>query len=360
MPYFPFNMFPYSNIHNLNLDWMLAVMQELTRKITEYEGSATPYDQAPLMDGAASPGDSPNYARGNHRHPTDSSKFDKTGGTITGILDVAPRRVWAYLATPGWYRVLSFESNIANDVMGAAGMQIDLFINRSGVDNEAHKITLDLIYNPMFIDEVSKSNNNLITKVRYTRTTTGAKQYGYVDIYYAGSAQNTVLVDFAAHTASPAVMEKVNAAALQYVAASPASETVVTEKSLFPNNIMADVSNMISWNSDYVADASGIKVYLDRNKLFFVGALIMVDNIDLKGLIIATLDSKIAVVANSELNSTFNNDVADVNSFNYPTVLYTYSPTQIRFANESSNAANHVGIPTTRNRLRINCMLPLQ
>lgn len=229
MPYFPFNMFPYSNLHNLNLDWMLMTIQALTERIMQYEGSATPYDDAPLMDGTASPGAAFKYARGDHRHPSDTTKFDKTGGTIMGIVDIAPRRVWAYLAAPGWYRVLSYESNIANDVMGAAGMQIDLFINRSGASNEAHKITLDLIYNPAFIAELSKSNNKLITKIRYNRSTAGAKQYGYVDIYYAGNAQNTVLVDFALHTASPAVMEKVNAAALQYVAASPSDETTLAE-----------------------------------------------------------------------------------------------------------------------------------
>lgn len=235
MPYFPFNMFPYSNLHNLNLDWMLMTIQALTERIMQYEGSATPYDDAPLMDGTASPGAAFKYARGDHRHPSDTTKFDKTGGTIMGIVDIAPRRVWTYLGAPGWYRVLSYESNIANDVMGAAGMQIDLFINRSGASNEAHKITLDLIYNPAFVAELSKSNNNLITKIRYNKSTAGAKQYGYVDIYYAGNAQNTVLVDFALHTASPAVMEKVNAAALQNVAASPAGETVLTEYSFAAN-----------------------------------------------------------------------------------------------------------------------------
>lgn len=235
MPYFPFNMFPYSNLHNLNLDWMLMTIQALTDRIMQYEGSATPYDDAPLMDGTASPGAAFKYARGDHRHPSDTSKFDKTGGTIMGIVDIAPRRVWAYLSAPGWYRVLSYESNIANDVMGAAGMQIDLFINRSGANNEAHKITLDLIYNPAFIAELSKSNNKLITKIRYNRSTAGAKQYGYVDIYYAGNAQNTVLVDFAIHTASPAVMEKVNAAALQYAAASPSDETTLAEYNFADN-----------------------------------------------------------------------------------------------------------------------------
>jgi hypothetical protein len=39
-------------------------------------GSGTPYDSDPEMDGTADPGDSDEYARGNHVHPSDTSKSD--------------------------------------------------------------------------------------------------------------------------------------------------------------------------------------------------------------------------------------------------------------------------------------------
>lgn len=40
----------------------------------------------PLMDGTGSAGSSAAFARGDHRHPSDSTKLDKSGGTMTGGL----------------------------------------------------------------------------------------------------------------------------------------------------------------------------------------------------------------------------------------------------------------------------------
>ncbi|MCH5165655.1 MAG: hypothetical protein J1G01_04570 [Clostridiales bacterium] len=43
-------------------------------------------DSTPLMDGDASPGTLSTYARGDHRHPSDTSKVSKSGDTMTGSL----------------------------------------------------------------------------------------------------------------------------------------------------------------------------------------------------------------------------------------------------------------------------------
>lgn len=43
----------------------------------------------PLMDGMGSAGVAEEYARGDHRHPSDTSKLDKSGGTMTGLLKLA-------------------------------------------------------------------------------------------------------------------------------------------------------------------------------------------------------------------------------------------------------------------------------
>lgn len=43
----------------------------------------------PLMDGRGSAGVAEEYARGDHRHPSDTSKLDKSGGTMTGLLKLA-------------------------------------------------------------------------------------------------------------------------------------------------------------------------------------------------------------------------------------------------------------------------------
>lgn len=39
-------------------------------------GGGTPYDNTPSMDGIGSSGSSTKYARGDHRHPSDSRKAD--------------------------------------------------------------------------------------------------------------------------------------------------------------------------------------------------------------------------------------------------------------------------------------------
>lgn len=65
---------PWSNFHELNLDWVLEKMKALETKVDDYTGSAVPSNDPPLMDGVASVGSSVNYARGDHVHPTDTSR----------------------------------------------------------------------------------------------------------------------------------------------------------------------------------------------------------------------------------------------------------------------------------------------
>ena len=68
------NIFPYSNFHDLNLDWLLQQVRQLRTDVDGLIGSATPSDDTPVMDGAGDPGSSTNYARGDHQHPTDTSR----------------------------------------------------------------------------------------------------------------------------------------------------------------------------------------------------------------------------------------------------------------------------------------------
>lgn len=44
----------------------------------------SPYDENPEMDGTATPGQSSAYARGDHAHPSDTTKADKVSGAISG------------------------------------------------------------------------------------------------------------------------------------------------------------------------------------------------------------------------------------------------------------------------------------
>lgn len=72
------NLIPYSNFHELNLDWLLQQVKQLRTDVDGLIGSATPYNSTPEMDGAGSAGSSASYARGDHQHPTDTSRASAT------------------------------------------------------------------------------------------------------------------------------------------------------------------------------------------------------------------------------------------------------------------------------------------
>ena len=72
------NIFPYSNFHDLNLDWLLQQVKQLRTDVDGLIGSATPSNDTPEMDGAGAAGTSVTYARGDHQHPTDTSRASAT------------------------------------------------------------------------------------------------------------------------------------------------------------------------------------------------------------------------------------------------------------------------------------------
>lgn len=72
------NLIPYSNFHELNLDWLLQQVKQLRTEVDGLIGSATPYNMTPDMDGLGTPGVSASYARGDHQHPTDTSRASAT------------------------------------------------------------------------------------------------------------------------------------------------------------------------------------------------------------------------------------------------------------------------------------------
>lgn len=66
--------FPWTNTHELNLDWLIRTVKSLLRRVKTLEesggggGGADPYDGTPAALGTASPGVSDQYARGDHIH----------------------------------------------------------------------------------------------------------------------------------------------------------------------------------------------------------------------------------------------------------------------------------------------------
>lgn len=82
------NIFPFSNFHDLNLDWLLQKMKELEEKVNNIVGGATPATNTPNMDGTGSPGSAISYSRGDHTHPTDTSRASTADlNALSGQLD---------------------------------------------------------------------------------------------------------------------------------------------------------------------------------------------------------------------------------------------------------------------------------
>ena len=154
--------------------------------------------------------------------------------TIGGVLDVTPRRCYATLSSPGWYRVMKMTGSNTGEADGAGGFIVDFNITRNvdTANNEAHKISLMATWgNIKFINEQSVSNTLGITKIR----TTNSGSNLYVDVYYALSTQNTVTVAFDV-TCRGGDQSKFNSQPLTGVYPSPSGETVLTEYTFAENS----------------------------------------------------------------------------------------------------------------------------
>lgn len=86
-----------STTNTLNIGTNSVVIPNRTSELNNDAGFITDSDipegaaassATPLMDGTASAGESNAFARGDHRHPSDTSKLSTSGGTITGTLTV--------------------------------------------------------------------------------------------------------------------------------------------------------------------------------------------------------------------------------------------------------------------------------
>ena len=121
-----------------------------------------------------------------------SSEIRANDVTINGVLDVTQRRCEATVSYRGWHRVCK----IATIGRGDYSFAIDLNICRQFYyeNNEQHSIRLVGVFdNFSFVDEDSKSNSQIITKVRYTRD---SNNNGYVDIYYDSSSENAAKIRY--------------------------------------------------------------------------------------------------------------------------------------------------------------------
>lgn len=194
----------------------------LSARMDAFSGSATPSNTAPVMDGTAAAGVSNSYSRGDHVHPSDSSKLDTTGGTVYGPLEVRGHltevKKTGIISTNaiGWVRVAK--------VPVYAGTMVEVTISRKGsaTPSEVHKILMTINDAVTFYNELSNSAQFIINKIRYTSA-------GYLDIHIDQVYDSSLRVDIVPHTPKSPV--DIEIGTMEYVADSPIGETIVAEHS---------------------------------------------------------------------------------------------------------------------------------
>ena len=167
-------------------------------------------------------------------NPSDGWDHQYFNEQFHGVLDVTPRRCYATLSSAGWYRVMDVSVANANISKFSVATIVDINIGTEywANSNGTHKISLHGVFNNVaFLGEESKSNNMLVSKVRYTYDSSGN---GHIDIYYTGTSGNPVWCTFAVH-APYSYQHWFVANSFTAVGPSPANETVLAEYSFSSN-----------------------------------------------------------------------------------------------------------------------------
>lgn len=192
----------------------------LTARVDAFSGSAAPSDTVPLMDGVGFAGTGGNYSRGDHVHPSDSSKLDTAGGTITGALTVEGNLVaektegYGQTDASGWLRII--KAPVIH------GTRVDISIVRKGSSTagEAHNIKFINNTLPYFTDEQSIGDVLYIDKIRYTSA-------GYIDIHMDQTYQADIGVELRRIAPTQTNTGNIEVlGAFTFVGDTPAGETV--------------------------------------------------------------------------------------------------------------------------------------
>lgn len=190
----------------------------LTARVDSFTGSAIASDAMPQMDGVGAAGTGGNYSRGDHVHPSDTSKLDKAGDTMTGYMLETEREQHILGAnTIGWVRVATVPQN--------PGTLCDFRIVREGAltPAETHKITLAVTQSGIiFADEVSASDVCYVTKIRYSNA-------GAVDIYLDQNYISDIGIFLDRCAATEAKSKAAKLITPTGVAASPTGETILAD-----------------------------------------------------------------------------------------------------------------------------------
>lgn len=203
----------------------------LTARVDAFSGSAAPSDATPLMDGVGAAGSGGNYSRGDHVHPSDTSKLDKAGGTITGVLHVkgtlfADRNIAEWqTSAPGWYRVATIPR-----VQGTC-VKIGVVRKSISISPEMHKATLYMTSNPQIIEDDSISDTKIVDKIRYTSA-------GALDIHVDQNYPSDMMVYLYPEAPTATDMDAIHTIPVESVNEAPAGETVLDTLILSENGVI--------------------------------------------------------------------------------------------------------------------------
>ena len=163
--------FPWSDLHTLNLDWLLSVVASHERQLRDIEGSSSPYDGTPQADGVADPGSVNQFARGDHRHPTDTTRASVSAlqavqDSVPGPSNGSPRMDGT--ANPGTYVYYSRADHVHPSDTSRASVE-QLNNTRAALETAI----------------AAKMNANNIYRIvkNYAITVTGTNTYTLIDDY---------------------------------------------------------------------------------------------------------------------------------------------------------------------------------
>lgn len=195
----------------------------LTARVDAFAGSAVPYDSTPEMDGVGYAGSVGSYARGNHVHPKDTTKVDKTGDTVTGRILFTEREQYIHTDAVAWLRIAT--------VPNTPGTAVKIRINRKGdiTPSELHEIVLCINANKIaFGNEYSNSDVLYVNKIRYSNA-------GKIDIHMDQSYEADIAITIDPLGPTNAATALIKAETITGVADAPAGETIITEYTFVEN-----------------------------------------------------------------------------------------------------------------------------
>lgn len=222
----------------------------LQATVDSWQGSASPYGLTPEMDGTGSAGTVDSYSRGDHKHPSDTSKLDKAGGEITGNLTVdgysltRASMIFPSTSASGWLRVAY--------VPRVKGTHVDINIEKATAEDagfsETHTISFLIRKNTFdWLHELSSGDEKNIEQIRYTDA-------GYLDIYVGDNSLFYIGISLDIYPTTEAVYTNIKCEnPPSWVDAVPAGETILSTHAFLKNTASYSILTAVgkSWRYSY-------------------------------------------------------------------------------------------------------------